>query len=205
MPSILTIVTPATSTSLVTRAYVKSELSITDNSEDARIDSYIAQASAAIAGWCGRVFARETLTETIRLTSPISPDQLVLARFPVVSIASVVEDGTTLDAADYEANAENGLLRRLSNDAIVSWSGSKIVVSYTAGYSLPNSAPEALQRACVDLVAYYRASAGRDPSLRSESVEGIDSASYFDGAGERGGLPPAVAGLLQQFQIPSFG
>ena len=202
--SLLVITTPATNTALATRAYVKGELSIADNSEDARIDAYIAQASAAIAGWCGRVFARETVTETFRLTSPIALDHLVLRRFPVVSIVSVVEDGTSLDAADYEVNTESGVLFRLSGDDLSSWCATKIVVSYTAGYSLPNSAPEALQRACVDLVSYYRSSAGRDHSLRSESLDGVDSASYFDGAGERGGLPPAVAGLLQQFQTPSF-
>lgn len=216
MPSTLTIVTPSSSTTLATRAYVKGELGITDSSEDARIDAYIRQASDAIVGAINVDIAKATVAEMFRRTRrsglcgagmwPSKDDKLVLARMPVVSVSSVVEDGTTLDSSEYELeSADLGLLLRLREGYVSRWSASNIVVTYTAGYDLPNSAPALLQRACALLVSQYKANASRDPTLRSESVDGLGSSSWFDGAGDRGGLSPEVAGILQQFQIPAFG
>lgn len=215
MPSTLTIITPATNTALATRAYVKSELGITDNAEDARIDAYIRQASDAIAGAMNVDIAKATVSETFRRTRhgilcgtrrAFKDDKLTLARMPITSISSVVEDGATLDTSEYELeSADFGLLLRLRDGVLSRWSASTIVVTYTAGYDLPNSAPALLQRACALLVAQYKSTAARDPNIRSESTDGLGSTSYFDGAVDRGGLSPEVAGLLQQFQIPAFG
>lgn len=214
MPSTLTIITPATNTALATRAYVKGELGITDSSEDARVDAYIRQASDAIVGAINVDLAAATVAETFRRNRrgvlcglrSSRDDKLTLARMPIVSISSVVEDGTTLDPSEYELeSADFGLLLRLRDGFLSTWSASTVVVTYTAGYDLPNSAPALLQRACALLVAQYKASASRDPTVRSESTDGLGSTSWFDGAGDRGGLSPEVAGILQQFQIPAFG
>ena len=213
MPSTLTIITPATNTALATRAYVKGELGPTDNSTDAQIDAYIRQASDAIVGAINVDIAKATVAETFRRTrrgiicgarGSSSDSKLTLARMPVLSISSVVEDGTTLDPSEYELeSADFGLLLRLRDGFLSTWSASTIVVTYTAGYDLPNSA--LLQRACALLVAQYKSSASRDLTVRSESTDGIGSTSWFDGAVDRGGLSPEVAGILQQFQIPAFG
>ena len=215
MPSTLTIITPATNTALATRAYVKGELGPTDNSTDAQIDAYIRQASDAIVGAINVDIAKATVAETFRRTrrgiicgarGSSSDSKLTLARMPVLSISSVVEDGTTLDPSEYELeSADFGLLLRLRDGFLSTWSASTIVVTYTAGYDLPNSAPALLQRACALLVAQYKSSASRDLTVRSESTDGIGSTSWFDGAVDRGGLSPEVAGILQQFQIPAFG
>lgn len=215
MPSTLTIITPATNTALATRAYVKSELGITDSSEDARIDAYIRQASDAIVGAINVDLAEATVEETFRrirrgiicgTRGSFTDHKLTLARMPVASISSVVEDGATLDPSEYELeSADFGLLLRLRDGFLSTWSASTIVVTYTAGYDLPNSAPALLQRACALLVSQYRANAKRDLTIRSESGDGLGSTSYFDGAGDRGGLSPEVSGILQQFQIPAFG
>jgi hypothetical protein len=66
MNSILTVTTPASSYDLTALATVKTELGITDNTENDKLRTWITQASIIAASYCRRVFARETLTETFR-------------------------------------------------------------------------------------------------------------------------------------------
>src|SRR4051812_48224477 len=106
MQTSLTVVTPALSFALTRVDTVKAELGLTGSSEDDQIDDYIWQASSAITGYLGRVIAEETVTETFRFTAQEAcrwdAIQLVLARYPVTDIDSVVAGGTALDEADYE-------------------------------------------------------------------------------------------------------
>ena len=64
----LTVTSPASTFDLALLASVKSELSITDRSEDANLARWIGQASTAIAAYCNRVFVTETVSETFRLS-----------------------------------------------------------------------------------------------------------------------------------------
>lgn len=93
----LTVVTPAQSYDLTVLATVKAELGITDRSEDENLTRWIKQASDVIAKYCNRVFAQETVSETFRLATRES--NLLLSRYPVVSIAAVQETGETLAAS----------------------------------------------------------------------------------------------------------
>src|SRR5450759_693293 len=88
---------------LTVLATVKAELGITDRDEDENLARWINQASGVIAKYCNRVFAQETLSDTFRLKWRECEEILVLSRFPVSSIASVLENDATLDpASDYE-------------------------------------------------------------------------------------------------------
>lgn len=202
MPSILTPVTPATVTALTDLASVQAELGLSGTAEAGYLRGQIAQASAAISSWCGRVFAAETVREVWR------PDRCVesmsLARFPVTSLGSVAEDGTTLSSTDYELDAESGMLWRLSADERTTWRARKITVQYTGGYILPDQSnrtlPQDVQRACILMVTAAYLAKGRDPMLRSEGAQGIGQVSYLDPRAGMEALPPQAAALLQPYR-----
>jgi hypothetical protein len=192
----LTVTTAADNSNLIDIAIVRAVLGIDGTGEDEALKGYIARASDVISRHCKRVFGLETVEETFRLDQCQS--ELVLARFPVVEIVSVSENGTALVVADdIEVNMTAGIVTRLHGDRPCYWSTWKIVVTYRTGYTLPAEAPEALQQACLQLVKSFYLGSDRDPLIRSESVTPMSSASYFGGSEY---LPPDVIGLLGQFR-----
>jgi hypothetical protein len=140
MNSILTVTTPASSYDLTALATVKTELGIADNTENDKLRTWITQASIIAASYCRRVFARETLTETFRPARNCSShgEFLILQRRPIASITSVTVDDVAVDAAEYETDANPGLLYRLDSSGYRScwYSAKSIIVVYLAGYIL---------------------------------------------------------------------
>jgi len=196
--SILTVITPAASQRLCTLSAVKAELGISGSAEDAALDALRDAASAAIASWCGRVLVEEVVRELWR---PIwRAEVLLLRRRPVTAIATLTEDGVTVDVADRELDGEAGMLYRLSSDARSAWRASKIILTYTAGYRAPDLAtptmPADIQRAAVLTVAAMYRATGRDPMLRSLSIPDVGAESYLDPRAGMEGIPPQAAGLL---------
>jgi hypothetical protein len=200
--SLLTVTVPATVTALTDLASARAELDLTPPENPGYLQAQVNAASAAIASWCGRVFSRETVQEVFRPEAYLAP--LILARTPVVSIASVVEDGVTLPSTEYEVEGESGLLWRLSDDARVDWRARKITIIYTAGYLLPEQAgrtlPHDIQRACILMVAAQYNAKGRDPMLRSESAQDVGQVSYLDPRAGMEGMPPQAAALLAPYR-----
>lgn len=139
---------------LTTLADVKNLLGIApaETSQDARLEMLINMSSARIGQYCNRQFKRQNYTETL---PPNGRQLLILQQYPVQSVASVVQKGTTLTAAtDYIATspfAEVGEIYRETG-----WTGDymlrgivtndigpgklEIVVTYVAGYYLPDDA-----------------------------------------------------------------
>lgn len=195
----LTVITPAPTHDLTSLSTVKAELGVTDRAEDGKLLGYIEQASDVIANHCNRTFALETVTETIRNSG--GSCFLLLERYPIVSVASVTENGTPIDPDDYEINGDDGTIMRLCGGRPVRWATGKIVVTYSAGYELPAGLPTSIERACILLVKMYAAAGDRDPMVRSEAVDGAGSTDYFSGAGT--GLPPEVQGLLDPHLKPN--
>jgi hypothetical protein len=191
----LTVTTAATKFNLIDVATARTALSITDNSENEILSELIDRASDVIARHCRRVFALEVVTEQFR------PDhclrELVLARFPVVEITSITEGADTLVAStDFEVDNINGTVTRLHRDRVCHWSRCKTIVTYSAGYNLPNDTPPALQQAAVQLDKAYWHASDRDPSLRSQDLPGVFTASYLDIEH----LPIDVRGLVAPFR-----
>jgi hypothetical protein len=192
----LTVTTAATNSRLLDIAVVRGVLEIDGSAEDATLQGYIDRASDMIARHCKRVFGSETVSEQFRLDT--LQEELILNRYPVTGDPVVVEDGTTLTVStDYEVDKAKGWITRLYNDRPCWWPICKVTVAYTAGYTLPADAPQALQQACMQLVKALYLGADRDPLIRSESVTPMSSASYFGGSDY---LPPDVLGLLKQFR-----
>jgi hypothetical protein len=195
----LTVVTPATTTRLTTIAAARDHLMVADDVSDILLGDWIDQASASIVEFCGRPFARESVRETFR---GVCGYAIMLSRFPVVGTPAVVMDGTTLAASDLEWDAEAGLLYRMRGLDRFAWGCRVAAVTYTAGWLLPGQEgrdlPANIEQACLTMIAARYGARGRDPMLRSESTEGVGSASWIATA-DMGALPPQAADLLTRY------
>lgn len=90
-------------------------------------------ATGTIRGWTDQnIYPSESLTETFyEVNAPPKRFRLPLPHPPVipVTITSVVEDGTTLDAADYRLEPTNELVKVEEEQ----WDGD-VTVNYSAGF-----------------------------------------------------------------------
>lgn len=198
MSSIVTVTTPAASTALTTLAAAQDDLGGAAPSDLGFLARVVAQASAAIVAHLRTPLARETVTEMFR--DVCAWRDLPLSRRPVASITSIVVDGITLDADEWELGGEASWLYRLSDDRRIDWTGAKITVTYAGGYILPGAAganlPADIERACLITIAAAVQAQGRDPALRSESADGIGAQSWLDPRTDHGALPWQAAELL---------
>lgn len=201
----LVVDTAALSTSLTTLQAVKDELQITDTSEDDYLTRQIALASAAVCSYLGIVMAddgtvtlgRETLIQTF--TPPTSGPVLSMLRRPIVSVTSLSEDGSTIEAEKY--SFDYGNIKRIG----ASWSRVEYVVEYVAGWLLPEDSgrnlPVEIEDAAISLIKASRFSRSRDPLLRSENIlTGLYSYTLFDPREGNSPLPPEVAAKIDRFR-----
>ncbi|PSO30212.1 hypothetical protein [Bradyrhizobium sp. MOS002] len=195
----LTVIDDNSNRDLTTLAVVKAELGTTEVSDD-QLSKYITQASDVIAQYCNRVFAVETVAETFRV-QPQRSRELMLTRYPITEVVSVVEGGTTLTTDQYEINLQTGIADRISSHGCpIYWCAGQTVVTYSAGYEATDI-PQAVQHAAILLVKQFVASGDRDPMVRSETSDGVGSTDYFSGGGA--GLPPEVQGLISLHVRPN--
>lgn len=206
MQSILTVTSASNTYDLTVAATVKTELGISGTSEDAKIETWIHQASAIFAVECNRVFAQETVSEQFRNTGGGWVGPIALQRYPVASITSVTEDDDdALSASDYELDAETGLLWRLDTSGYrMLWCArKKIVVVYVGGYQLLTTLPQEIERAVIDYVKQMRFAATKDPALKGEEVIGVQRFDYrVSGGGDDGVYPPQFDRMIQKYRRP---
>ncbi|HVL73894.1 MAG TPA: hypothetical protein VM434_18635, partial [Beijerinckiaceae bacterium] len=126
----------------------------------------------------------------------------VLARVPVVEIASVVEDGTVLAADDYEVDASSGLLTRLCDDRPRLWACGKVVVTYAAGWGV---VPDDLRMAAAKLARLLKSEASRDPKLRSERIPDVLEQSFWVSRPDEPALPADIEELLAPYRHVLIG
>lgn len=201
MQSVLVVTSAASTYDLTTLAAVKAELGLTTTAEDVNIATWISQASAACSAYCNRTLRSETITETFRSGS--NESLIYLARIPVGTVTSVTEDGVVLVAnTDYQLDATVGVIYRLSDDVLVDWNFSKLIVVYAAGYTTTALLPDDIERACISLTKTLRGAATRDPLVKQESIPGVLDTSYWVGTtpGSTGNLPPDVQALLDPYR-----
>ena len=197
--SIVTVITPAASKGLTTPAAVVARMGEGDPTSQTVID-VVANASDAIVGFChGRVFGLETVQESFQRVNNAREGALVLARRPVASIVSVTIYGTVIDPQWYEFDPAAGLLWRIGIiGEHLPWYGRVIVVRYQAGYALPAdencTLPMRYQEAAILTCVAMLTGAGRDPTLRTVTNEGVGA--YAFGNGGTGTIPLAAIPLL---------
>ncbi|HLP66765.1 MAG TPA: hypothetical protein VK181_04525 [Rhizobium sp.] len=172
--SLLVTTTPADDLQLLTIEELRAASGVIGTAEDAALTAKGLRIAAAIAEACnvrpGRgsvpTFKQETLQETFR--DVCRDDDLMLSRRHEIAISSVVVDGTTVANTDYEVDPEAGILTRLCYDTPSTWTGSKIVVTYQAGFA---TVPDTLKRAAEEFVRFLWLEDKRDPSVKASEVE----------------------------------
>ena len=152
----------------------------------------IDEASAMIASYTGRVLQRQEVTQTWR---DVCVQRIMVRRWPVADIVSVVVDGETLDPAEYEHDGQ--FIYRLTDDRRMAWYGSKIAIRYRGGY---DPIPADLQRACLDLCVNLHATRGRDLTLRSVNIPDVETISFRDEGNGGGVMPAQVVSTLGMYR-----
>lgn len=206
---ITAITTPAVSYDLTDLTTVKSELKKTDTADDDLLGKYITWSSAAIANEVNRPFVSETMKDQFLLSraqasgvARVAPDALLVQRWPIISVASVTENGTALVVnTDYVIDATNGRLLRLSSDGNTrSWCLWPVIVAYVGGYA---TLPGDVIDVAVRMVKNRWNLRGRDPYLRSETIPGVREASWWIATGnEAGNMPPDIVDILDNYRVP---
>lgn len=204
-PYLTTVDTAAASKDLTVKETVKTEIGETSTTYDTQIDTHIHQESARIVGYCNREFASEKVTDKFRPARARCVEALWLSRVPVGTIHSVVVDGETVDAAEYEVDAPSGELWRLDTSGYRTyWSWSTLIaVQHTSGYTLLTTLPHDVERACIEQVKAQFRSRLRDPTVRSENAPGLGQMAYSVPGGDSfgsSGLTLAVEGMLAPYR-----
>lgn len=206
----LTVTTPATSLQLLTIAEMRAAAGASDASQDDDLNAMGLRIAATIATECRVAIGsggeptllRETLTEVIR---QVNVDYLFLSRRHNVAISSIVVDGDTLTADDYEVDAESAKLTFLIDDVPVKWRANKVTVVYAAGFA---TAPADLKLAAMDFFRLAWQEKSRDPTLKSEEIDvpGVERVRKDFWIGTLPGMtesavPTVVDGQLQRFRV----
>lgn len=189
----ITVTVAAPDRNLLTAAETRAAIGDSGAVSAATIDALRERVAAAIvhacrverAGVVPPTLRLETLTEDIRLPAP--QEVLVLARFPIVAVTSVVENGITLAAAEYEIDAGRGLMTRLSADDPTTWPSGRITLVYSAGWE---TVPVDLKLAAEKVAADFYFQTARDPNLKRVHVDGVGEREYW--------VPPADDPLISE-------
>lgn len=220
---------------LTTVATLAAELGIAtpaaSSAAEADLERRIAVASSAIEKYCGRTFARATVTEQV---PGYGTQNLRLSRAPVLSVTSVELDGEPVPVEDYRTpsgtSAQAGFLERAKGtwewtaleskspapEPLAGTERPLYEVVYVGGYVLPKdevlpgtprTLPYEVEEACLaTCVAIYRAK-GRDKSIISESVLSASvtyagsTANTAIGRGAGGIIPDDVLPLLAPYRM----
>jgi hypothetical protein len=175
------VVAPAASLALVTLDQAKAALGIdpADTSQDAALTQQIDQVSRAIDNYCDRIFARQSYRDQYRYVyNWLKPGEPLRTRQPPIGVnggglpvLAITEDGTALDAADWEVDTDSGELYRLDGTtAVASWTGAAIIVDYDGGF---DPIPADVQGAALEWITARWSAQGRDPALRSETIPDV--------------------------------
>lgn len=209
------VVTPAGSAAarrLTTAAKVQVALRL-GSVDSTLIESLIDAVSGECARFCNlaraaagpvATFGQEVVRATWLGTDMSRSSILVLPwRTPVTAVSSVVEDGTSLALNTDFRLVGGGMLERMADDTLVCWSMGKIVVSWTAGWSLPTDVPAELEGQVIEQVKMKYLATDRDPALRSENTPDVWSGSYAVAGGDsigKSGLLTALESALAPFK-----
>lgn len=88
---------------------------------------------------CGSYIGRQLVRESATETYSGGRGAIALRRTPVISVATVVESGTTLTASDWVLDTVGWLLHRGSTTSASRWASGRanVSVTYVAGYASP--------------------------------------------------------------------
>jgi hypothetical protein len=206
MQSILTVTAAAGDPLLLTEAESRSATGIASGQNDKILlvrkfvtAAIVSRCNLRAAGVATKTLRLETYSEQFRLECAV--ETLILARRPLVEIVSVVEDGVTLETADYEMNPSSGTLLRLCSDYPAWWAPCKITVAYRAGWA---TVPDNLRNAAMKLCTLLSAESGRDPNLKSIEIPGVVRKDYWVSPSDDPLISAEIHDLLGDFINPAM-
>jgi hypothetical protein len=211
---IFTVVTPAASATarrLTTAAKVQAALGI--STDTTLIETYIDFVTADVVRYCGLArdaagnvptFAAEVVRATYLVSLEDRGTRLILPwRTPITAIASVTEDGVALTVdTDYKL-LTGAMLERVTDDTPICWPCSKIIVNYTAGWTLPTNVPAEIEGPVIDQVKMKYLMSADVPGIRSENIPELYAASYSVPGGDmigKSGLLSSLENSLEAFK-----
>lgn len=202
---------PAALAPLASLEELKADLGITDNAQDARLGSLLLEASAMALAYVGRSIMRAVWRDIITIEPGAKQLQLVLGRWPLLSINAMSIGGVSLQPEQIQAlnvDPASAIIYPADTGGRL-WSAGSYVIDYTAGYAPPGSEdllplPPNIQRAVRQIASGLWHSTGRDPLLKSESEQGIGSTSWNSSAPALGGLPQEAASILIPYRTAGF-
>lgn len=180
---------------IVSLTDLKSHLNITTTGDDEELRRTLAVATEMAERHCNRALRRKTVSESYNGGNSV----LLLRQSPVLSITTVVENGTTLSASDYTVDPSSALLYRGTSTAGWSWiDGRQVVtVTYVAGYTDP---PQAAQQAVLELARHLWQTQRGQVAL--PTLGGVDDYPTQNGAAWS--LPNRVRELLAPLVMPGI-
>lgn len=155
--------------------------------------------------------------ETLQNGSPLSigtswtePLTGLISGAAMPSFVSIVENGRGLaEGVDFLVDYDSGLLTRLDiNGWPKRWRPLPTVALYPAGWVLTDPTFADAVEGVTMLVKGRFYAQNRDPTLRSENIEGVYSAQWWYAAGpgaDTGDLPPLVQAKLDRYRTPVVG
>lgn len=167
---------------------VKQHLNMTGTSSDEELRQTLLAATSAAEDYLRRPLRRLAQTQTF-YTRHGNGRGLVLSRTDVASVASVVEDGTTLTAADYDANLSAGVVWRAD---CREWCYPTTVTYTTAGIESP-----ALRQAVLELTRHLWETQRGTMPMMPRGVDGMDAFNPAMGYS----LPRRVTELLAPYRM----
>lgn len=190
---------------MTTKEKVKAVMGEAGATYDTLIDQSIDEVSDDCASYCGlaadsagsfATFGAETLCATWYNMDRYRDDILLLPWRPKVAVSGVVENGSALvSGSDYRVMA-GGQLQRLSGGLPMVWPACwTVVVTMTAGWTLPAGVPAGLEGRVIEQVRMKFMARRRDPAIRSESSPDVGAASYAVPGGDSIGRSGLLASL----------
>lgn len=116
---------------LDTLANVKTRLGITTSDDDTFLQTQIDLVSDAIEAYCRRVFLAGNWVQTFYRGDYIPSRLVELFYFPLISIASIIEDGVTLDSSQYRIHKPTS---RIISPHHGFFYAQETVITFNAGY-----------------------------------------------------------------------
>lgn len=181
---------PGAARRLTTVEKVKADMGVTDSTNDGLIEQYIDQVSDAAARHANLAedgagnfptFGAETLRATwyAYAHDPNLRGNLLLPWRVKWAVTGITEAGTALVAGTDYRVLPGGELKRLNHGYPWAWHHfGDIVVTFTAGWALPDDVPPALEARVIEQLKAVYVGRTRDPALRSFSVPDTFQASF---------------------------
>lgn len=181
---------------LTTLANVELALKLASgNPDEAYLTSLITRASATIQKRLQRTIASAAYVEKRNGTGHA---RLLMSQFPISAVSAVSVDGVTVAAQTSVPLGAGFMFDDISVYLIGScWNRGfqNCSISYTAGFS---STPTDVDEGCVITVAAAYSERTKDAAIKSESVPGVMSVTYSDGADLY--IPKKAWDLLKPYQ-----